>query len=795
MEITTSNKNEMYYIKFESFFNDLMILYNKCQYSKVIEEIEDKKSFYTKSSTTWLINNLTLSSIFKQSKKRINKAFMFKNSNSINHIGTINNSISIMTNLIKVWKDELISRQSKNKKLISNNTLIDIANNEELSLNKLYSSLNMTKKYQEELILNHSLEVLILQSLLTKNQGRDKELIFILTIALKFIMNYLSNSTTSKIKNIFDSTSIDLVDNNNHIIIYNNFKSIIESANLSGYVYSLSSQVILMISNYLIRKRDFHTAYLYQDLSIRLCIKQINFEYTKYFYVNESNTIDDKVYNKLFNLCSLSLYQRGICIENIGNKESHILKAIESYKQANWFATKYLKLQNSLYYEYINNIQNLIINEYYLKYNRNHKDKNKKITILFKKYHHKRATISISSNHRNINTQAIINSIKQMKFNEAEDVPINYIKTFGENKTNKTNFTLSSYKIINTLLSKRYRPFLQTNFNNKKTHSLFKYSKDFQEKLCREIAYNNLLKRKNTRKVYFKNKIKKLLGKDLKLGKINSKKNQITISNQSSTNFNLNSKHTSTARLRNINHIQKNSMKKTHIKSKSRNVEAVKEQNTTITPTKNTLFSTKDLGSNEKLKNSLFISSILKKTNELSIPVNKKSTSKIIFKRKTLTSTLSFNKKFKNELNTLKSYENKEFCFHKKLLKIKSEEKFLETKFDNGKERKRCELFFNSKMTACKTQIDKLINGNKNEILISKKKLEINKVEHSAISSLNTKVLDKYLKMNSTISNSVINKSYKNDQFKYQSFHKALNEKYNQINYLEEKMKKIKKII
>jgi hypothetical protein len=47
--------------KFELFFNELQIAFNRCEYTKVIDDIEEKKSYFTNKSNIWMTQDLLLS--------------------------------------------------------------------------------------------------------------------------------------------------------------------------------------------------------------------------------------------------------------------------------------------------------------------------------------------------------------------------------------------------------------------------------------------------------------------------------------------------------------------------------------------------------------------------------------------------------------------------------------------------------------------------------------------------------------------------------------------------------------
>lgn len=102
-------------------------------------------------------------------------------------------------------------------------------------------------------------------------------------------------------------------------------------------------KIFLFISSFLISDNDFLTAKKYQIATIRFAFKELFLRSDMEDGINyETLSKTNQHYmNKIFLNIIKTYYHRGVCDENLGN----LPEAIESYKQAVWFANNFIKYQ------------------------------------------------------------------------------------------------------------------------------------------------------------------------------------------------------------------------------------------------------------------------------------------------------------------------------------------------------------------------------------------------------------------------------------------------------------------
>ena len=129
-----------------------------------------------------------------------------------------------------------------------------------------------------------------------------------------------------------------------------NLKTYIEKCK-DPYTFQVYQKNLILLSTLLIEDNCYYKAIDYIFLCLKLCIKELFIRNTLDKGIN-LNTMPYKIRNnfrEIFQNINLSLYFSGICYENLGN----LSKAIDCYKQAAWFITKFYHQSNSKFFEII----------------------------------------------------------------------------------------------------------------------------------------------------------------------------------------------------------------------------------------------------------------------------------------------------------------------------------------------------------------------------------------------------------------------------------------------------------
>lgn len=519
-------QNANFASKFELFFNELLSAFNRCEYTKVIDDIEEKKNYFTNKSNLWLINDLVLSCYNKIVRKYYAK-IRIHSQNSFYYIKKSSDILSLMKSGITEWKSE-ITEDIKHHAIGSTSTLITILNQHSFKLDKnifkIYSSINHTITYQRNRLYLHTLNYFYLQSLIFRFQSNHNEIVFILILAIKFFIDISAHDES--IKNFFSNSHNESSFISNDAI-HSNLRFLIENSKFIPEVYSTLGEIFLMVSSILIARKDYATALEYQDLTLRCSIRELNFRYFENSEFNRFNVAQSnhEKYNsmKLCTLASAGLYHRGICFECMNVGENQLLKSVESYKQSKWLSSKYVSKYNPYLCYFFEEVLKKCVEIYQELYGKNKKlpakKPLKKQNILqFKNDNTFYDTLKLKNATRYLE---IIKNIKKMKFLEPEETPYQLAKTFEENQIleedfinkpvkppnknerehhNKPKILMSNYKLVSLLLSRHNRKFFIHNMAKSKKIHLFKFSKSFQDKVSKEVAYKNLKRNMRRRK-------------------------------------------------------------------------------------------------------------------------------------------------------------------------------------------------------------------------------------------------------------------------------------------------------
>lgn len=257
-------------------------------------------------------------------------------------------------------------------------------------------------------------------------------------------------------------------------------------ASFSGYIINIKISPLLQ-KIYLFRVKlclansDFINALKFVKKTIDLCADQLmhtidydlDFEnleaYEKDtknpFHINKMNK---KVIDEIIANISLAFYHRGVISELLGN----VTKAIDSYKQAKFFATKFLrnKYYNfSMFFKAMQNngyIYASVMEELKeLKEQRQEKAKVEQDLLMKKKYYQKlKYQKNYNKYYSNISTKQNLYKGNLKKFlDHAGDVLYKEEQNRHSilKKFSKTNYITSTMKMINNLLSKDFKGVLE----------------------------------------------------------------------------------------------------------------------------------------------------------------------------------------------------------------------------------------------------------------------------------------------------------------------------------------------
>ena len=165
---------------------------------------------------------------------------------------------------------------------------------------------------------------------------------------------------------------------------------------------------------------------------------------------------------------ALNFYMRGAIFENVGNIDS----ALDAYKELEWFSIKFLTKKYPFFVKYMASLLNCAWNNYHIIYKiKFEKMKIKKENKIIKKIEQRKKREKIEAENRyneeiiKFKSNRLLNDKKLNNFLESlgnkiykEDEQRNF---YIFNKFSKTGYILSTYKMIDDLLSDDFRPILK----------------------------------------------------------------------------------------------------------------------------------------------------------------------------------------------------------------------------------------------------------------------------------------------------------------------------------------------
>ena len=251
------------------------------------------------------------------------------------------------------------------------------------------------------------------------------------------------------------------------------------------YTYQVYQKILILLSTLLIEDNCYYNAIEYNFLCLKLCIKELFIRNTLDKGIN-LHSMPYKIRNyfrEIFQNINLSLYFLGICYENLGQ----LSKALDCYKQASWFISKFYHESNSKLFEIIQGTEIIAFKLYDLIMEkiRNRDSEQEKLEKENKKkildYERLKQLNKISAGLiYNVDKFPVSNYIEnKIQFQSGEPITIssyNYEYLYKSEKEKENFPSPSTIKMIdnvvlyNDLLSIKYQKFINNtkdlNFNN-----------------------------------------------------------------------------------------------------------------------------------------------------------------------------------------------------------------------------------------------------------------------------------------------------------------------------------------
>ena len=514
--------------------------------------------------------------------------------------------------------------------------------------------------------------------------------------------------------------------------------------------YHIYQKIIILLISLLIEDYSFYTAVEFNILCLKLCIKELFIRNKTEKGINMNNLpyIIKKNYKDVFQNINLSLFFMGICYENLGQLKN----ALDAYKQASWFITKFYDESNSKFIEVIQGTEIIAskYNDFILEKIKNRDSELEKMEKERIKrqldYERLRQLNKISSGiiydlekypriSNFLENEIQLNkSVQPVTISSHFFDPLNRLEKSRENnKSHSTIKMLDTFVLYNDLLSKDYQKYI----NNIRGLNFNKFDKDSLEKLDKYnqnlILDKNIIleKKKKNLKTQFEQNLASKINKYIK--KDNSEHKKLFNNNNNSEELYFFKRKQSL--FDGIDRLDKSS---------SNSTLAISSRTININKFPNKI----KIKNKEKSKSIIYLRNDKNKNNIIfkSYYPNK-------IKRYPLTNSFVFNNSFKKKVDFLEKMDNREIKFQKDLLYLKKVESRILKDVENEEDstvrgindanfsfnlikEKVYEKYKNSKLLYDSSPSYRMD-------LIDKINLEKSKIQESIINGLSAKKLDK----------------------------------------------------
>ena len=276
---------------------------------------------------------------------------------------------------------------------------------------------------------------------------------------------------------------------------------------------NLFRKIYLLRAVTLIANQDYDNSLKFQKLCVNMSFHEfflvVDFDegLEEYKQINKVLMVK-RILKRNFVDMVIAFYLRGVCYEYLGDLQ----KTIEAYKQIRWFSEKFiherepelalfcerLERRAFLYHALLNDVCK---EKMKLEKIRKQKENQRKIQI-------KQKLISYNNNSKNLISNKIYTMKSDLNFNSNNnnnstsiECSVGYENDIINNNSNskvkypKTQYIMSTMKLINTLLEKDYMPVL----NEMNTIEINKYNKEIINKIFnRKCEMNNKRSNKNS---------------------------------------------------------------------------------------------------------------------------------------------------------------------------------------------------------------------------------------------------------------------------------------------------------
>jgi len=380
----------------ENFLTILKLQLSKSKYKKVIKDIQSKENIYAELPSSWKLKELKIRAMLKLIERKLNK--LETNEYSILEI-------KLRTRSIEEWLHRLDTELQSFFNYLS---LIYMNNFED-------------NEFLLELTTQFILEELFLWAEHSNNNKLFRDCVAFLGISERIINTFIDFSKDPKTVNIAQKT-------------------------------------FLFISSLLISDCDYENAINYQMRTLNLCFRELFIRVDLFEGIIYENLSEKRRHylNKIFTNIAIAFYQRGVCLENLGE----IVKAIESYRQSRFFVKKFLKNDHAAFTEFVSSVEKRA-NSYYAIINN---IKNKEVDQAYLK----KENYSLSKSRKENKKHSSLNLVDPFRNleNDLQKLDVNSKNTqleFDPNKKKdeKINYILSTVNLIELLLSNDFKDIVQ----------------------------------------------------------------------------------------------------------------------------------------------------------------------------------------------------------------------------------------------------------------------------------------------------------------------------------------------
>ena len=435
-----------YFIKF-CFVLLLFSQYNQqipdiLSYISIIERIIPFMKFTSKSSSYIYVQKIQLFKV----------KILTENCDYLNALNSLESNIDFCFDYIKLLSDDKFnvyifdSSNEKNRKYLENL--------KKKRLLKIYQYKGFIKQNDEDNSnVKNEMKINNKKSLISLNKQKLKNIEILKNINKQSPKKYMNKNRMTNLelkKNISCNSVLSNKTNST-----SNYRTMKQSESQS----TIATQKVKNIKN---KKSSNKTVIINENKKNHLILKKV-------ISIKRMEKDKKKIIEEILNIMALNFYFRGVIFEHVGNIDS----ALDSYKEVEWFSIKFLSNKFPSFVKCISSLLNCAWSNYNIIYNikyekvkmKKKKEILKEIELIKKKEKIKaqersnRIIFNYKSNHlfNNKKLNNYLTSLGKKIYKEEEQRNFNIY-----NKFTKNDYILSTYKMVDDLLSDEFRPILKT---------------------------------------------------------------------------------------------------------------------------------------------------------------------------------------------------------------------------------------------------------------------------------------------------------------------------------------------